>query len=64
MVGSKHPTPVWLSAEEADKHCVAGASIWKFASVDEGLDPDVYVSSFLLIISLGVLKFILFCLAF
>ncbi|EAU85668.1 phosphoketolase [Coprinopsis cinerea okayama7 len=41
MVGSKQPTPVWLSREEADRHCIAGASIWKFASVDEGLDPDV-----------------------
>ncbi|KZP31650.1 D-xylulose 5-phosphate/D-fructose 6-phosphate phosphoketolase [Athelia psychrophila] len=41
MVGSKQPTPVWLSPEEADKHCIAGASIWKFASVDEGKSPDV-----------------------
>ncbi|KAH6913199.1 phosphoketolase [Coprinopsis sp. MPI-PUGE-AT-0042] len=41
MVGSKQPTPVWLSPEEANKHCIAGASVWKFASVDEGLHPDV-----------------------
>ncbi|KAI0067178.1 D-xylulose 5-phosphate/D-fructose 6-phosphate phosphoketolase [Artomyces pyxidatus] len=41
MVGSKQPTPVWLSGEEADRHCIAGASIWKFASVDDGLHPDV-----------------------
>ncbi|KAF5366987.1 hypothetical protein D9758_003947 [Tetrapyrgos nigripes] len=41
MVGSKQPTPVWLSREEADKHCIAGASVWKFASVDEGVNPDV-----------------------
>ncbi|KAK9471099.1 XFP N-terminal domain-containing protein [Dipodascopsis tothii] len=41
MVGSKAPTPVFLSAEEADAHCVAGASVWKFASTDEGMDPDV-----------------------
>ncbi|EMD34065.1 hypothetical protein CERSUDRAFT_117575 [Gelatoporia subvermispora B] len=41
MVGSKQPTPVWLSPEEADKHCIAGASIWKFASVDDGVRPDV-----------------------
>ncbi|TFK40130.1 phosphoketolase [Crucibulum laeve] len=41
MVGSKQPTPVWLSPEEADLHCIAGASVWKFASVDEGVDPDV-----------------------
>ncbi|KAI0694589.1 XFP N-terminal domain-containing protein [Cytidiella melzeri] len=43
MVGSKQPTPVWLSPEEADKHCIAGASIWKFASTDEGKDPDVVI---------------------
>ena len=23
------------------QHCIAGASIWKFASVDEGVSPDV-----------------------
>ena len=23
------------------KHCIAGASIWKFASTDEGMTPDV-----------------------
>ncbi|PYH76701.1 D-xylulose 5-phosphate/D-fructose 6-phosphate phosphoketolase [Aspergillus uvarum CBS 121591] len=41
MVGSKQPTPVYLSPEEAENHCRAGASIWKFCSTDEGLDPDV-----------------------
>lgn len=43
MVGSKQPTPVWLSPEEADKHCIAGASIFKFASIDEGKSPDVVI---------------------
>jgi xylulose-5-phosphate/fructose-6-phosphate phosphoketolase len=41
MVGSKQPTPAWLSPEEADKHCIAGASVWKFASTDNGVNPDV-----------------------
>ncbi|KAI6025181.1 XFP N-terminal domain-containing protein [Pisolithus microcarpus] len=41
IVGSKQPTSVWLDPEEADRHCIAGASVWKFASVDEGVDPDV-----------------------
>lgn len=41
MVGSKQPQPVFLSIEEADKHCQAGASIWKFCSTDSGLSPDV-----------------------
>ncbi len=43
MVGSKQPQPVFLSPEEADSHCRAGASVWKFASTDDGLDPDVVV---------------------
>ena len=41
MVGSKQPQPVFLSVEEAEKHCQAGASVWKFASTDDGLNPDV-----------------------
>merc|ERR1712230_120529 len=41
MVGSKQPQPVFLSTEEADAHCQAGASIWKFASTDDGPNPDV-----------------------
>ncbi|KAI9800004.1 MAG: hypothetical protein M1833_003533 [Piccolia ochrophora] len=41
MVGSKATQPVYLSPEEADSHCRAGASVWKFASTDEGLNPDV-----------------------
>jgi len=41
MVGSKQPQPVFLSVEEAEKHCQAGASIWKFCSTDDGINPDV-----------------------
>ena len=41
MVGSKQPTASWLSVEEADAHCQAGASCWKFCSTDEGKNPDV-----------------------
>ncbi|KAI9875798.1 MAG: hypothetical protein M1830_007989 [Pleopsidium flavum] len=41
MVGSKQPQPVFLTASEADSHCRAGGSVWKFASTDAGLDPDV-----------------------
>jgi xylulose-5-phosphate/fructose-6-phosphate phosphoketolase len=32
---------VWLSSKEADAHCLAGASVWKFCSIDDGIDPDV-----------------------
>ncbi|OBZ68343.1 putative phosphoketolase [Grifola frondosa] len=41
MVGSKQPTPVWLSPKEADRHCIAGASVWKFASTEDGVNRDV-----------------------
>lgn len=41
IVGAKHLTPTFLSPEEAAAHCRAGASIWKFASTDDGLNPDV-----------------------
>ncbi|KAI9886487.1 MAG: hypothetical protein M1823_001737 [Watsoniomyces obsoletus] len=41
MVGSKNPGPVFLSADEADAHCQAGASVWKFCSTEEGANPDV-----------------------
>lgn len=41
IVGSKQPQPVWLSPSEAEAHCKAGGSVWKFASTDMGLDPDV-----------------------
>lgn len=41
IVGSKHIQPVWLNAQEADTHCMAGASVWKFCSIDNGVDPDV-----------------------
>jgi len=27
--------------EEADRHCIAGASVWKFASTNDGVNPDV-----------------------
>ena len=41
MVGSKQPSAVFLSAEEAEDHCRAGGSTWKFCSTNGGADPDV-----------------------
>lgn len=43
IVGSKNPTPCWLSPEEAEEHCVAGASVWEKYSTDKGVDPDVVI---------------------
>lgn len=41
IVTSKHEMPQWLSMDEAVANCRAGASIWKWASIDDGVDPDV-----------------------
>ncbi|KAF4462572.1 hypothetical protein FALBO_10611 [Fusarium albosuccineum] len=43
MIGSKQPTGVYLSPEDAAEHCRKGASIWRFASTDDGKDPDVVI---------------------
>jgi xylulose-5-phosphate/fructose-6-phosphate phosphoketolase len=40
----KQPLPQWLTMEEAQEHASAGASIWRWASTDEGLDPDVVLA--------------------
>lgn len=34
---------MYLSADEAENHCRAGASVWNFCSTDGGLDPDVVI---------------------
>jgi len=43
IVGSKNPTPIYLSADEAEQHCKKGVSIWKNASTHDGEDPDVVI---------------------
>ncbi|KAF7561590.1 hypothetical protein G7046_g2553 [Stylonectria norvegica] len=43
MIGSKQPTAVYLSVDDAAEHCRKGASVWKFASTDEGKKPDVVI---------------------
>jgi xylulose-5-phosphate/fructose-6-phosphate phosphoketolase len=41
VIADKLEMPQWLTMDEAISHCRAGASIWKWASTDEGVDPDV-----------------------
>nr|XP_019011514.1 phosphoketolase [Kwoniella pini CBS 10737]OCF50295.1 phosphoketolase [Kwoniella pini CBS 10737] len=41
VIGSKNPTRGWLTAEEAERHCIAGASVWPKYSTDGGKNPDV-----------------------
>ena len=44
IVASKHPRPQWLPMEEAVIHCTKGLGIWKFASNDEGCEPDIVMA--------------------
>ncbi len=41
VVANKTPLPQWLEMDEAIAHCRSGASVWKWASTDEGINPDV-----------------------
>ncbi|MHB8595886.1 MAG: phosphoketolase family protein [Ktedonobacteraceae bacterium] len=41
VVANKPPMPQWLSMDDAIAHCRAGASIWPWASIDDGINPDV-----------------------
>jgi xylulose-5-phosphate/fructose-6-phosphate phosphoketolase len=44
IVAGKQPSPQWLDMESAVKHCTAGLGIWKWASNDEGGEPDVVMA--------------------
>ncbi|HEY2827419.1 MAG TPA: phosphoketolase family protein [Pirellulales bacterium] len=44
IVAGKQPAPVWLTMDEAVKHCTAGLSIWEWASSDRGVEPDVVMA--------------------
>jgi xylulose-5-phosphate/fructose-6-phosphate phosphoketolase len=41
VIANKNPMPQWLSMTEAIAHCRAGASVWQWASIDDGINPDV-----------------------
>jgi xylulose-5-phosphate/fructose-6-phosphate phosphoketolase len=44
IVAGKQPAPQWLGINEAVEHCERGLGIWKWASTDEGNDPDVVLA--------------------
>ena len=44
IVASKHPSPQWLTMDQAIKHCTAGIGIWEWASNDRGSEPDVVMA--------------------
>jgi xylulose-5-phosphate/fructose-6-phosphate phosphoketolase len=41
IIAGKHPSPQWLSMDEAIQHCTRGLSIWNWASNDLECEPDV-----------------------
>jgi len=41
IIGSKADSPSFLNIEEANRHCIAGASVWRRFSTDEGKNPDI-----------------------
>ena len=44
IVAGKHPSPQWLTMDQAVKHCTAGIGIWEWASNDQGSEPDVVMA--------------------
>jgi xylulose-5-phosphate/fructose-6-phosphate phosphoketolase len=44
VVAGKQSAPQWLNMDQAVKHCLAGISIWEWASNDQGGEPDVILA--------------------
>jgi xylulose-5-phosphate/fructose-6-phosphate phosphoketolase len=44
IVIDKQPELQWMGVEEAAEHCARGASVWPWASNDEGAEPDVILA--------------------
>ncbi len=44
VVAGKQPAPQWLGMDAAIEHCTMGIGIWKWASNDEGSEPDVVMA--------------------
>jgi xylulose-5-phosphate/fructose-6-phosphate phosphoketolase len=45
MVIDKQPQLQWLDMDAAIAHCARGASMWTWASTNDGRDPDVIIAS-------------------
>jgi xylulose-5-phosphate/fructose-6-phosphate phosphoketolase len=44
VIAGKQPAEVWLTMDEAIKHCTAGIGIWEWASNDRASEPDVVMA--------------------
>ncbi|HEX7285938.1 MAG TPA: phosphoketolase family protein, partial [Candidatus Angelobacter sp.] len=45
IVAGKQPELQWLDMESAARHCAAGIGVWKWASNDDGGEPDVVLAA-------------------
>lgn len=45
VIASKQQMPQWLSIGDAIEHCRAGASVWRWASTNDGERPDVVLAA-------------------
>ena len=44
VIAGKHPSPQWLTMDDAVKHCTNGIGIWTWASNDQEGEPDVVMA--------------------
>ncbi len=44
IVAGKQPAPQWLTMQQAIEHCTEGIGIWRWASSDQGAEPDVVMA--------------------
>lgn len=44
VIAGKQPMPQWLSREEAKEHCRVGVSVWRWASTNDGEDPELLLA--------------------
>jgi xylulose-5-phosphate/fructose-6-phosphate phosphoketolase len=44
IVAGKQPMPRWLSLDAAEDHFRVGASIWRWASSNDGEDPQIILA--------------------
>jgi xylulose-5-phosphate/fructose-6-phosphate phosphoketolase len=44
VVAGKHPSPQWLTIEQATDHCAAGIGIWDWAGNEADTGPDVVMA--------------------
>ena len=45
VIAGKQQMPQWLTMEEAIEHCRVGASTWRWASSNDGEDPEIVLAA-------------------